>query len=128
MAKLVYDTCDCGRTFARLEGGLLGRVDDMINFGGINVYPSAIENFVRDMKQFYTEFQVIVPKMGTRKRLKIRVEPASKAIGEDELKKASAEMIESIKWKIGITLEVEIAAIGSLPRFEHKAKRVMREE
>jgi phenylacetate-CoA ligase len=128
MVKLVYDTCDCGRTFARLEGGFLGRADDMIIFGGVNLYPSSIEDIVRSVKKFSTEFQIFVPKIGTGKRLKIRVEPVSEAIGENALKKASAEMVESIKWKIGLTPEIEIARIGSLPRFEHKAKRVIREE
>lgn len=128
IVKLNYDKCDCGRTFARLEGGILGRLDDMIPFAGVNIYPSAIENFVRSVKQFSTEFQIIVPKMAIGKRLKIRVEPVSDAIEEDELKRSSASLVESIKWKIGITPEIEITTIGSLPRFEAKAKRVIREE
>jgi len=126
--KLVYDRCNCGRTFARMEGGVLGRVDDMIILGGVNIYPSAIENFVRSVKQFADEFQIIVPKMGTRKRLMIKVEPASEAAGDDELKRATAELIETMKWKTGITPEIKIVEIGSLPRFQFKAKRVIREE
>ena len=39
--------CACGRTWARLEGGVLARVDDMINIRGVNVYPAAIESVVR---------------------------------------------------------------------------------
>ena len=39
--------CHCGRTFARLEGGILSRVDDMVNVRGVNVYPSAVEAIVR---------------------------------------------------------------------------------
>ena len=128
IVKLNYGKCDCGRTFARLDGGILGRADDMIPFAGVNIYPSAIENFVRSVKQFSTEFQIIVPKVAIGQRLKIRVEPASKGIDEDELKKALASLVESIKWKIGITPEIEITAIGRLPRFEVKAKRVIREE
>jgi phenylacetate-CoA ligase len=128
IVKLNYDQCDCGRTFARLEGGILGRADDMIPFAGVNIYPSGIENFVRGLKQFSTEFQIIVPKVAIGKRLKIRVEPASASILENELKQASASLMESIKWKIGITPEIEITSIGSLPRFEVKAKRVIKEE
>jgi phenylacetate-coenzyme A ligase PaaK-like adenylate-forming protein len=69
-----------------------------------------------------------VPKVAIEKRLKIRVEPASASILENELKQASASLMESIKWKIGITPEIEITSIGSLPRFEVKAKRVIKEE
>ena len=33
--------CACGRTWARLEGGILARADDMVNIRGVNVYPAA---------------------------------------------------------------------------------------
>src|SRR4051794_16185182 len=35
--------CVCGSRFARLDGGILGRCDDMIHLRGNNVYPSALE-------------------------------------------------------------------------------------
>src|SRR6185295_2679320 len=34
------ELCDCGRPWARLIGGVLGRADDMITIRGINVFPS----------------------------------------------------------------------------------------
>lgn len=126
--KLNYDRCDCGRTFARAEGGILGRFDDMVLFGGVNIYPSAIENLVRRIKQLSTEFQIIVPRMSTKERLKIRVEPASETINQEELRAASGSLVESIKWNIGVTPEIEITSVGALPRYELKAKRVIREE
>ena len=33
------ERCACGRTLARLEGGILSRADDMVNIRGVNVYP-----------------------------------------------------------------------------------------
>src|SRR3989442_5064172 len=45
--RLVDARCACGRTFARLAGGILGRVDDMLVIRGMNVFPSAIEDVVR---------------------------------------------------------------------------------
>ena len=33
------EPCACGRTLARLEGGILARTDDMVNIRGVNVYP-----------------------------------------------------------------------------------------
>ena len=41
------ERCDCGRSTARLIGGILGRADDMITIRGVNIFPSAIENIVR---------------------------------------------------------------------------------
>ena len=42
LVRLNQDICECGRTFSRFEGGVLGRVDDMFVIRGINVFPSAI--------------------------------------------------------------------------------------
>ena len=48
--RLAAGACACGRTFARLEGGLLGRVDDMLVVRGVNVFPSALEGIVRTLQ------------------------------------------------------------------------------
>jgi phenylacetate-CoA ligase len=127
VVRLLYDRCECGRTFVRMDGGVLGRVDDMINYAGVNIYPSAIENFVRSVKGFSTEFEVIVPKLGSKNRLAIKVEPASENVSEEELRKGIEEVTKLMKWNIGITPEIEVAKIGTLPRYELKARRVKKE-
>ena len=47
LVRLNQASCACGRTFARFEGGVLGRADDMVVIRGVNVFPSAVENLVR---------------------------------------------------------------------------------
>ncbi len=47
LVRLNQAPCACGRTFARFEGGVLGRADDMVVIRGVNVFPSAVENLVR---------------------------------------------------------------------------------
>ncbi len=127
LVKFNRDACACGRTFLRLEGGILGRSDDMFQFAGVNVFPSAIENVIRKVDCFSNEYQIVVPQMGSGKRLKIRVEPASEKISSEEMKQALDQFIEEFKYRITFTPEVEVAELGSLPRFELKAKRVIRE-
>src|SRR5206468_2470798 len=39
--------CECGRSELALEGGILGRIDDMVVVRGVNVYPSAVEEILR---------------------------------------------------------------------------------
>ncbi|NWG02247.1 MAG: hypothetical protein HXY44_05265 [Syntrophaceae bacterium] len=119
--------CDCGRTFLRLERGIIGRVDDMFQFGRVNIFPSAIENFIRDTKEFSNEYQVIAPKMGTGKHLRIRIEPSSPSFSREEMDRAVKHFKEMFKFRIGVTPEVEVMKIGQLPRFEGKARRVIRE-
>src|SRR5216684_1162332 len=53
------EPCPCGRTWARLEGGVLARADDMINIRGVNVFPASIESVVRRFSEV-GEFRSIV--------------------------------------------------------------------
>jgi phenylacetate-CoA ligase len=127
IVKFNVKKCDCGRTSLRLEGGIIGRADDMFQFGGVNIFPSAIENFVRGTKEFSNEYQVIAPKMGSGKHLRIRVEPSSPALSQEEMDRAVKSFKEIFKFRIGVSPDVEVVKIGELPRFEGKAKRVIRE-
>ena len=46
-AILTRDQCWGGRWFARAEGGVLGRLDDMLIIRGQNVFPAAVEDVLR---------------------------------------------------------------------------------
>jgi phenylacetate-CoA ligase len=127
IVKFNYEKCECGRTFLRLDGGIIGRADDMFQFGGVNIFPSAIENFVRGTKEFSNEYQVIAATMGSGKHLRIRVEPSSPALSQEEMDRAVKSFKEIFKFRIGVSPDVEVVKIGELPRFEGKAKRVIRE-
>ena len=127
VVKINDKKCDCGRTFIRLDGGIIGRADDMFQFGGVNIFPSAIENFVRETKAFSNEYQVIAPKMGSGRHLTVRVEPSSLGLSKEEMDRAVKAFKETFKFRIGVTPDVEIVRGGELPRFEGKAKRVFRE-
>jgi phenylacetate-CoA ligase len=127
MVKVDDRKCDCGRTFLRLEGGIIGRVDDMFQFGGVNIFPSAIENFVRETKEFSNEYQIVVPTMGSGKHLKIRIEPASPALSTEEMDRAVKQFKEIFKFRVGVSPDVEVTRVGELPRFEGKAKRIIRD-
>jgi len=128
LVRFNKQTCECGRTFLRLDGGVLGRSDDMFQFAGINIFPSGIENLIREVEEFSTEYQLIVPAMGSGKRLKIRLEPASPDIPADKIRDAVKKFVDTMKFRTSVTPEVEVAKVGELPRFEGKAKRVIREQ
>jgi phenylacetate-CoA ligase len=126
LVRFNYRKCDCGRTFLRMDGGVLGRADDMFTFGGVNIFPSAIENFVRGIRTLSNEYQIIIPKQGSAKRMIIRVEPASVEISGQQAKASVKQLIDNILYNIKITADVELVAPGSLPRFEGKGRRVIK--
>jgi phenylacetate-CoA ligase len=55
--KLPAATCPCGRTTDLYDGGVIGRVDDMLLVRGTNVYPRAVEGIVREFGEI-VEFQI----------------------------------------------------------------------
>jgi phenylacetate-CoA ligase len=128
LVRFNKETCECGRTFLRLDGGILGRSDDMFQFAGVNIFPSAIENLIRQVDAFSNEYQIVVPKMGSGKRLRIRIEPASAQVSGEAMDAAVQEFIGTFKYRITVTPEVQVVGMGELPRFELKAKRLIREE
>lgn len=128
LVKLNYSRCDCGRSFVRMDGGVLGRADDMFQFAGVNIFPSAIENFIREIPEFSSEYQLVVPPKGSGGKLLIKVEASSEEVTSEQMKAALRRLMDTIKFRIQISPTVEVARPGSLPRFEGKAKRVIREQ
>ena len=113
------DPCSCGRTWARLQGGILARADDMVNIRGVNVYPTAIESIVRGFSEI-VEFRSTVAYSGAMRTLSMEIEvDPSVADPSDIPAKLSLQLREAI----GLTVPVRIIEPGSLPRFEMKARR-----
>ncbi|PYN41064.1 MAG: phenylacetate--CoA ligase, partial [Candidatus Rokuibacteriota bacterium] len=115
--RLADGNCPCGRSFRRLPGGILGRLDDMLIVRGVNVFPAAIEGVVR---RFATieEFQIEVFRDGELDEIRVLVE-LDDASGVPRVR-------EALRASLGIRLEVAAVPVRSLPRFDLKARRVVR--
>ena len=110
--------CTCGSPFIRFPGGILGRVDDMIQVRGVNVYPSAFESIIRGAPAV-VEFQVEISKERGMWELHIDLEVAPGADSEA----IRAGVAEALGNQLGIRATIEIAEPSSLPRYELKARR-----
>lgn len=116
--RLNRAACECGRTFVRMEGGIIGRIDQMLIVRGVNIYPSAIEAIVRAYPEVQ-EFAVQVYRVDELDELEIKVEAAS----EDPQTLADA-LARDASHRLGLRVKVSLAPPGSLPRFEMKARRI----
>ncbi len=114
-----YEPCRCGRSLMLLKGGVLGRIDDMIIVRGVNIFPSAIENIVREFADI-EEFRVEVFRREALPELKLILEPRAGYASPERL---TEKVIGRVRESIGIRPQVELAPPGALPRFELKAKR-----
>jgi phenylacetate-CoA ligase len=115
--------CDCGRSSLRLVGGILGRVDDMVIVRGVNVYPSAVEEILRRFGDV-AEYQVHVIKAAAMSELRLELEPVDRCADVPSLKNDVRQALETA---FNLRIPVEAVAPGSLPRFEMKAKRWLRD-
>lgn len=104
---------ESGKGLVLLEGGVLGRVDDMLIVRGVNIFPTAIEQILRSFPEV-VEYRVLVRKAGAMDALTIEV--------EDRLETPERIMRE-LHLRLGLKIEVACVKLGSLPRYEGKGRR-----
>lgn len=106
-------TSDHGNRFVLLDGGVLGRADDMLVIRGVNIFPSSIDEIVRGFPEI-VEYRMIASKQGAMDALSLEV--------EDRLQNPQ-RIAEALHLGLGLTIDVRLAAADSLPRFEGKGRR-----
>lgn len=121
LVRLNLSPCACGRTFARFDGGLLGRSDDMVTIRGVNVYPTAIENVIRQFGSV-DEFQVTVTTRHEMHQLEVEIEVVS---GNDS-EHVRTHVEQAIYHALSLRPTVKVAKPGTLAHFEMKARRFRR--
>ncbi len=110
--------CSCGRSEILLQGGILGRVDDMIIIRGVNVFPSAVEEALRRVSGL-AEYRVTTTQKGSLADLKIEIEPEPGTDGH----RLKADCQREIQTTFALRATIEVKETGELPRYEMKAKR-----
>ena len=114
--------CACGRWFARMEGGILGRIDDMVVVRGNNIFPASLEAIIRRFDAV-AEFRIQVMEDATSlTRLQVEVEAAN---GTDTTQ-LTRQVARAIQDALNFRADVRAVAAGSLPRFDMKATRFIR--
>lgn len=111
--------CACGRFELALEGGILGRVDNMMIVRGVNIYPSAVEEIIRSMPEI-VEYQVQVKTDHSLTEMQVLIEPASECV---DVTGVAASLEKRLLKAFSLRIPVADVARGTLPRFELKAKR-----
>ncbi|HEY8748857.1 MAG TPA: AMP-binding protein [Tepidisphaeraceae bacterium] len=122
LVRLTRGTCACGRCDARLEGGILGRVDEMFIVRGNNVFPTAVEAVLRRFPEV-AEFRLHVFEDGALTQVRLEVEPKPDVNDANGLCQRIGNTLQA---SLSFRAEVQAVACGSLPRFEMKAKRFVR--
>lgn len=111
--------CECGRTMARFEGGIRTRADDMLTIRGVNVYPTAVEAVLRAVDEI-VEYRATVSRTNALPVLSIEIELDPSTTDQEVVSRQTAMRLHD---SLGFVVPVTVVSLGSLPRFEIKAKR-----
>jgi phenylacetate-CoA ligase len=106
---------DLDNRFVLLEGGIVGRNDDMLTVRGVNIFPTAIEQIVRSFPEVL-EYQAVVSQIEAMDQITVEV--------EDRLD-SPQRIAEELHLRLGLKVEVHCVALGTLPRFEGKGSRLV---
>lgn len=116
------EPCSCGTLEMPLDGGILGRADDMVIVRGVNIHPAAIEGILHECGGV-AEYQVEVFTTGSRSELSLRVEALA---GVDNPGKIARQVQKALQTRLHLRIPVAAVPPNSLPRFEMKAHRWVR--
>lgn len=111
--------CVCGRSDLALEGGILGRTDDMVVVRGVNLHPSAMEAVLRRFADI-AEYRVTLTTQRALSEVMVEIESAAHCSDAAEL---CRNVETALRAAFNLRIPVTLATSGSLPRFELKAKR-----
>ena len=114
--------CVCGRHELALDGGILGRSDDMVVVRGVNVYPSVVEEIVRGYPEV-AEYRVQLDCRRAMPELSLEVETGANS---SEVASLPGRLEQSFQAALNLRVPVMLVPAGSLPRFEMKARRWVR--
>ncbi len=101
--------------FLWLDGGVIGRADDMVVIRGVNVFPSSVEAIVRDFCAD-SEYRIVIDRVHEMDQISIEIEADATQI---------EKLITEFRNRLALRIDVHSVTAGSLPRYEAKAKRVV---
>ena len=107
-----------GKEMLGLEGGVLGRIDDMVVVRGVNIYPSAIDSVMGEYEQV-TEYRVLVKEERCMKEIEILIDLNSSTEEEPLIN----DIEENLRSVFSLRIPVKTLKNGELESFEFKANR-----
>ena len=102
-----------GTQFIYLADGILGRADQMLIVRGVNFFPSAVEQIIRNFPDV-REFRLTANRTGAMDELVVEIEADANR---------ATQIGDQLQVKLGLRIDVKPVPAETLPRFEGKAKR-----
>jgi phenylacetate-CoA ligase len=126
LTSITHETCECGRTSARISR-FKGRSDDMLIIRGVNVFPSQVEAALINVEEVTPHYMMVVDRENNLDTLEIQVEVDAKYYTDEirGIEKLTKKISTVIQQALGISAKIKIMSPNSLKRSEGKAVHVI---
>lgn len=126
LTSINYDSCDCGRTMARISR-FKGRADDMLIIRGVNVFPSQVETALLTLGGVTPYYMMIVDRVNNLDMLEVQVEVEERFFSDEikELENLNKRITSVLQSALGLSVKVKLVEPKTIQRSEGKAKRVI---
>ncbi|MBC7596025.1 MAG: phenylacetate--CoA ligase family protein [Kineosporiaceae bacterium] len=124
LTSWVMEDNPCGRTYPKFPRGVYGRIDDMLHIRGENVYPTEIDNVLRNISMYGGEHRIVVTRTGAMDEMLVQVEHTLDHPTADLVDRFAGDVGRELQAMIGLRVGVEAVAHHTFDRTDHKARRV----
>jgi phenylacetate-CoA ligase len=126
LCSLIKEPCKCGRTTIRMTK-IIGRSDDMLIIGGVNVFPSQIESALFTVKDIEPHYQIIVDRVNNLDKIEIQVEIKDELFSDEvkNIQNLKAQLEKNVSSAISVNANIHFVSRGTIERSQGKAVRVI---
>jgi phenylacetate-CoA ligase len=112
------------RTMRRIER-ITGRSDDMLIVRGCNLFPSQVEELLREDERLSLHYVLELRRDGPLDELTVGVEARPASADPESREAAATTLARHLKERLGLTARVQVREPGTIERSAGKAKRVL---
>ena len=125
LAYFIPGPCGCGRTHCRISR-IQGRMDDMIIWKGVNIFPTQIEQVLMEIPELQETYLVVLETEDDVDRMTVQVEVEETILGGDMSDNLRTHILDALQSELLVRPEVQFVPPGTIPVSEvGKAKRVI---
>jgi phenylacetate-CoA ligase len=110
IATITSEPCKCGCTLRRIVK-VAGRLDDMLKFKGVTVYPTSIESVLHRLPEVGDEYCIVIDSIDGQDQVVLRVETIFKGEQLDQLR---YKLQQALKAHLGVQIPIEFYSPGEL--------------
>ncbi len=126
ITRMTTETCECGRTMARMAK-VRQRTDDMLIIRGVNIFPSQIEDVLFKIEGIRPHYLIVVDRKHGLDDMEVRIEVAEEVFSDimADMVAFTKHVSDRLHSVIGLHVKVTLVEPGSIERTAGKAKRVL---